>query len=315
MKKPKMKLVELFSGISMTKTGFDNSGVFDIESVATCEMDANAIIARAAVHDGLTPEMIENYSDYPSREEMGATLKKKRINYDFVKGKEYDWDKVVRSKDTKNQLKKTWLADKISHNLGDIEKVEKLPECGMVTFSFPCTDLSVAGKQAGMEEGLTRSGLVWEVVRILKNMQKDGDKLPNFLLMENVDALINKKNLPMYEKLNKVFEEELGYKVKYQVLNTKELSYPEVPTPQNRRRVYGLYYKSALEDNLADFGFPTPFDAGIRLKDILYDDVDLKYYVYNDKIVEMIDKLLENGTLAKEIELYEQIGAFDEGNS
>ena len=139
-KKPKMKLVELFSGLAMTRTGFLNSNCFDIESVATCEMDSNAIIGCAAVHEGLTPEMIENYPDYPSREEMGETLKKKRINYDFVKSKEYDWDKVVKSKDSKNLLKKTWLADKITHNLGDIEKVEKIPECGMMTFSFPCTD-------------------------------------------------------------------------------------------------------------------------------------------------------------------------------
>lgn len=54
-------------------------------------------------------------------------------------------------------------------NLGDITKVERLPPCDLVTWSFPCQDLSAQGGKAGMGQG-TRSGLAWEVVRILGSM-------------------------------------------------------------------------------------------------------------------------------------------------
>ena len=53
-------------------------------------------------------------------------------------------------------------------NLGDITKVEHLPDCDLMTYSFPCQDLSVAGKRRGMSEGSgTRSSLLWEVSRLL----------------------------------------------------------------------------------------------------------------------------------------------------
>lgn len=71
-------------------------------------------------------------------------------------------------------------------NLGDIRDIEGLPSCDLVTYSFPCQDLSIAGKREGMAEG-TRSGLVWEVVRLLEAMP---DK-PEWLLMENVPLVLS----------------------------------------------------------------------------------------------------------------------------
>lgn len=133
-----LKLVETFSGIGMQRRGIENTNLFNVDSIATCETDANAIISYAAVHCGLTIQMVKEYNEYPSRECMAKELIDLNINYDFVKKKKYDWNRVARSKDSKMQLQKTWLACKLSKNFGDICKVETFPKCDMLTFSFPC---------------------------------------------------------------------------------------------------------------------------------------------------------------------------------
>lgn len=286
LKKVPLKLVECFSGQGMQRRGLENSGLYNVESVATCETDGNVIISYAAIHCGLTEDMVDEYDKYPTRQEMADELKVMHINYDFVKDKEYDWDKLARSKDSKKVLQKTWLACKLSKNVGDISRVEEFPHCGFLTFSFPCTDLSIAGKQAGMVEGETRSGLVYEVLRIIKNMKKNGDA-PNFLLMENVDALVNQKNIKQYEALNEEFK-ELGYYVSYKVMNGKFAG-----VPQNRKRIFALYSLKPLDN----FEMPLDFDNELRLKDILLDEVDDKYYITSDKAQALLDELVLNGTL------------------
>lgn len=285
MNKIKIKMVSLFSGAGMQERGVENTDCFELERVGACDNDINAIIAYAAIHCGLTPELIANYPDYPSRQEMVDTLVAKNIGYDFVKDKAYNWQKYVNSADSKNYLKTVWLADKLAKNLGDITKIDKLPKCQFMTFSYPCQSLSISGKQEGMIEGETRSGLVFEVLRILRNMKADNE-LPNFLLMENVDALISKKFIKDYEEINKLFA-EIGYDVRYTVLNGKFCG-----VPQNRKRVFGLY---ALRDkvDLSKFEFPLPFDKGIRLKDVLEDEVDEKYYINNERTQELIKSLVE----------------------
>ena len=78
-------------------------------------------------------------------------------------------------------------------NLGDITKLEHLPDCDLLTYSFPCQDLSIAGNKRGMKEGTgTRSSLLWEVGRLLADAR---GREPSTLLMENVDAILNKKNI------------------------------------------------------------------------------------------------------------------------
>lgn len=216
---------------------------------------------------------------------MVDTLVVKNIGYDFMKNKPYNWQKYVKSADSKNYLKTVWLADKLSKNLGDITKVEKLPKCQFMTFSYPCQSISISGRQEGMVEGETRSGLVFEVLRILRNMKADNE-LPNFLLMENVDALVSKKFIKDYEEINKLFL-ELGYACKYQVLNGKFCG-----VPQNRNRVFGLYYLANKVD-LSKFEFPKPFDTGIRLKDVLEDEVDEKYYINNERTQQLIEQLVK----------------------
>lgn len=150
-----------------------------------------------------------------------------------------------------------------------------------------CTDLSLAGRQAGMVKGETRSGLVYEVIRILQNM-KELNVLPPFLLMENVDALVNKKNLPQFELLNEEFS-DLGYDCKWDVINGKNCG-----VPQNRKRVFAIYWLRDKYD-LSAFEFPKPYDTGIRLKDILQKDVDEKYYITNERATALIRNLVAEG--------------------
>lgn len=289
LEKKKITMISTFSGVGMQERGVENTNLFNLEVLATCEMDTNAIISYAAIHNNLTPELIDTYENYPSREEMANNLTRMNIGYDFKKKKPYDWHKVARSKDNKKLLQKIWLACKLNKNVGDICKVDSFPKCDLFTFSFPCTDLSVAGKQAGMVKGETRSGLVYEVLRILHNM-KETNTLPEFMIMENVDALVNKKNLPQYEEINKELE-EIGYGCLWNVENAKYTG-----IPQNRNRVYGLYYLKDKYD-LSDFQFPKKFDNGIRLKDVLEDNVDEKYYITNKKAKALIEELILNGTL------------------
>ena len=147
MNKQKITMNELFSGIGAQKRGFDNSGVFDCEVLATCDLDKDAIVTYASNHCGLTKELIETYADYPSREEMIKELSNKNIGYDFKKEKEYDWEKTGKKK-TK-ELEKYWLAMHLSKNLGDITKINKLPQADLWFYSSPCQAFSISGKQEG----------------------------------------------------------------------------------------------------------------------------------------------------------------------
>lgn len=91
----------------------------------------------------------------------------------------------------------------------DITKVERLPECDLLTYSFPCTDISNAGKQKGFAEGSgTRSSLLWEVRRLLRAYTENGGAPPKYLLMENVKALVQKKFKPHFVPYGTVCESE-----------------------------------------------------------------------------------------------------------
>lgn len=158
-------------------------------------------------------------------------------------------------------------------NLGDIRKIEHLPECDLITYSFPCQDLSIAGGKNGMAEGSgTRSSLLWEVGRLLADM-KERDILPEVLLMENVDAILNKKNIDQFRKWIMTLS-EMGYTSSYAVLNAKDYG-----IPQNRKRCFMV---STL--TFGELQFPPGFPLELRLKDMLENDVDESYYLSPQRI-------------------------------
>lgn len=135
----------------------------------------------------------------------------------------------------------------------------------LLTYSFPCQDLSNAGKGRGMEKGSgTRSGLLWEVERLLNEC----DELPQVLLMENVPQVHSVKNKPHFDKWIE-FLESKGYSNFWQDLNAKNYG-----IPQNRNRCYMV---SILGDY--SFEFPKPIPLTLKLGDMLETEVDEKYYL------------------------------------
>ena len=159
--------------------------------------------------------------------------------------------------------------------------------CYIMTYSFPCQDLSVAGKQKGMTKGSgTRSGLLWEVERLLNEVEN----LPQVLLMENVPQVHGKKNMEDFQRWID-FLESKGYSNYWQDLNAKNYG-----VAQNRNRCFMV---SILGDY--SFKFPEPIELKKVMKDYLEDEVDEKYYINNEKAQKLIQKLIDNGTLENTI--------------
>lgn len=163
--------------------------------------------------------------------------------------------------------------------------------CYIMTYSFPCTDLSKAGKQKGMSrESGTRSGLLWEVERLLDECEE----LPQVLLMENVPDVVGTANISDFaEWLRKL--ESLGYYNKHEILNAKEYG-----IPQNRERCFMV---SLLGDYYYEFPQPEPLKT--RLKDMLEDKVDESFYI-NDA---QIQKILSSTFQTTANRIYDEGGA------
>lgn len=162
----------------------------------------------------------------------------------------------------------------------------------LLTYSFPCTDLSVAGKMQGMSKAdwengnSTRSGLLWEVERILKELPED--ELPQVLLMENVPQVHVEKNKEDFENWCK-FLRSKGYFNQYIDLNAKNYG-----IPQNRERCFMV---SMLSDEYVEIDCPEEIPLETVMKDYLEDEVDEKYYINSEKAQKLIAKLIERGEL------------------
>lgn len=301
-----LTVIELCSGIGAQMKGINNTHLFNANMIATADLDKEVVVSYAAIHCGLTTDMIENYADYPSKEMMVKELTDKRLGYDFKKDKPYDWEKLSRRKDKTKGIEKYWLADYLSHNLGDMMQIKSLPYSDLLTYSTPCTDLSIAGKQEGLKWTCqdceceynpseldvdtrytcpncgshniksTRSGLLYEVERLLVTA-KENNTLPKYLLMENVDALISKKYIDSFKDwIGRL--DSLGYNSYYQTINAKNAG-----IPQNRNRIFCISIRKDIDTKL--FTFPKPFDTGIRLKDLLETDKDvLEKYFLSDEV-------------------------------
>ena len=160
----------------------------------------------------------------------------------------------------------------IANNLGDIRKIEELPDADLWTYSFPCQDISVAGKGAGIKEG-TRSGLLFEVERLLRVASEKGT-LPKYLLLENVKNLVSKKFKADFDKWLD-FLSELGYTNYWKVLNAKDYG-----IPQNRERVFCV----SIRGEHKPFVFPKPKELTIRLRDMIDETVDERFYLKESTI-------------------------------
>ena len=142
----------------------------------------------------------------------------------------------------------------------------------------PCQDFSLAGKQAGGDKDSgTRSSLMYETIRIVEKLK------PKYVIWENVKNLLSKKHRHNFDAYLETME-QLGYTNYYQVLNAKDYL-----TPQNRERVFTI---SIRKDINKIFTFPPKQELKLKLKDMLEDEVDEKYYL-SDDLMEHIQKTAE----------------------
>lgn len=160
-------------------------------------------------------------------------------------------------------------------NFGDISKIDwsAAPALDLLTYSFPCQDISSAGKQQGFSEGSgSRSSLLWECARAIES------KHPKYLLMENVKALTQKKFADDFRKWREWLI-GMGYKNYFAVLNAKDYG-----VPQNRERVFMVSFLGSHQP----YSFPKSFKLERRLKHVLEEEVEEKYWLKPEQIEAII---------------------------
>lgn len=148
---------------------------------------------------------------------------------------------------------------------------KELKGIDLITHGSPCQDFSVAGKQAGGDLGSgTRSSLLYETIRIV------GQIRPKYILWENVKNILSSKHKHNFDKYIETLD-ILGYNSYYKVLNAKDYG-----IPQNRERVYTVSIRKDIDK--CSFKFPHKEKLKLKLKDILEDEVDKKYYLSDEQM-------------------------------
>lgn len=152
----------------------------------------------------------------------------------------------------------------------DICKWNKNIKVDLIMHGSPCQDFSLAGLQAGGDEGSgTRSSLMYETIRIVEKLK------PKYVIWENVKNMISKKHIHNFNNYIQRMD-ELGYMSSYQVLNAKDYG-----IPQNRERVFTISIRNDINQS---FIFPPKKELKLKLKDMLEDVVDEKYYLTEKQI-------------------------------
>jgi len=239
------RVVETFSGIGAQAKALERIGMeFSIES--TCDWDINAIIAYCRIHrGGIDTDTYADVSDV----EIDAFLRKQTLSMDGKK----PINMCTYNRLTPEFKRLLYSAIKQTNNMVSITDVhgEDIPESvDLLTYSFPCQDLSLCGAWHGNMSGISReahnrSGMLWEVERILKEMNNTGRGLPKFLVMENVTNILSSTHRADFEDWRTTLS-SLGYYNHIYRLNAKNFG-----VPQKRERAYMV---SVL--------MKTPWDAG-----------------------------------------------------
>ena len=269
-----IRLIELFSGYGSQALALKYLGV-KFEHWKTCEWAVKSIQAYKDLH--FTDDDIE-LNPGRTKEEMIEFLYQKGISADYNKPMTKEQIKRL----SEDQLKTIIKNIAITHNLVNIQQVKgadlEIKDTDyftyLLTYSFPCQDLSLAGKGKGMSDTSTRSGLLWEVERILTECEHK----PQVLLMENVPQVHSQDNMKDFYKWQ-VRLEELGYKNYWQDLIATDYGIPQI---RNR-----CFMVSILGDY--SYTFPKPIPLKLKLKDMLETNVDKKYYLTEKMVQGMIN--------------------------
>ena len=273
-----IRLIEFFAGYGSQALALKYLGV-EFKHWKICEWAIKSIQAYKDIH--FTDDN-KNYSEVASKEEIQEMLFKWGISSNY--NEPMTREQINRL--SEEQLRTIFNNISATNNLVNIQDVKgedlaivKKDEYDYIlTYSFPCQDLSLAGKGKGMSDTSTRSGMLWEVERILTECHELGS-LPQILLMENVPQVHSADNVADFNKWQLRLE-KLGYKNYFQ-----DLIATDYGIPQTRNRCFMV---SILGDY--SYTFPKPIPLKLKLKDMLEDNVDKKYYITDGQLNNIISK-------------------------
>lgn len=229
-----LKVFETFSGIGAQAAALRNIGI-DYKVIGTADWDVNAILAYDLIHNG---NPVESKYDSMSKEKLLKILKKYTLSMD---GKKPASSKQIESQ-SKEFLSRLCAAIDRTHQMISVTDIKgnNIPnDIDLLTYSFPCQDLSAAGFWHGNKGGIARdannrSCMLWQIERILLEKYNAFQPMPKFLLMENVPNIISTRNIDNFnEWKNSLYQ--MGYESYSMILNAKDFG-----IPQKRRRFYML---------------------------------------------------------------------------
>lgn len=240
------RVIELFSGIGSQAEALKNIDI-DFEILNTCEWNVHALSAYNIIHNCQCCNTKYDYTDYTKKE-----LVKELLNLGISNDGKVAMTEKSLNAYSFEALTKIHEAIITTKNLVDISKVKgtDLPgKIDIMTYSFPCQDLSNVGAFHGYNKGIdrdanNRSGLLWEVERILIERKKEDYFMPKFLLMENVPALNSQRHKKNFNEWKEQLE-TLGYYNKEYVLNAKDFG-----LPQNRERLIMLSIHTYKDEDI-----------------------------------------------------------------
>lgn len=270
-----LKLIELFSGYGSQALALEYLGV-NFEHFRICEWAVPSIEAYNDIH-------IQDFNDYSKDKPLNEV-----IDYLADKGISMDYNKPM-NRDAISRRGEEWIRRVYNNVQATKDTVDIMRTHGsdffmrerervqvMMTYSFPCQDLSLAGKLNGMsEDSGTRSSMIWQVGRILQEM-KDMKQQPDILLMENVPQVCGEGNLENFGKWIHLLE-KLGYSS-----YTKILSATGFDIPQTRLRCFVISVPKGYS-----YAFPEEHKLNYCLNDFLEKDVDEKYFLSDEAIAKI----------------------------
>ena len=297
-------IVELFSGIGSQAKALKNLG-YTINTLGTCEWDLHAFIAYDAIHN--SAELPEDVARM-KKEDILKQLSVYTLSNNGKEKMEYKTLKTY-SEDT---LRRVYAAIIRSNNFVDVSSLtgEKMPEgVDILTYSFPCQDLSNVGAFHGYNKGIdkdsgSRSSLLWQVGRILGEMKDAEKELPKYLLMENVPTLLAKRHKANFETWIDDLK-ELGYVSYYFQLNASDFGLPQnrprllmvsvfVGDDEVKKKIVESYFKGKTSEKIVKEFVDSDYYKKIEIKDLLR--VDYK----NPKYRKEAEECTPNDTVSRQ---------------
>ena len=281
-------LVELFSGIGSQAKALKNLGI-KVKTIGTCEWDLHAFIAYDAIHN--SPELPPDVARM-SKDDILKELESYTLSNSVKEKMEY---KILRSYSV-DALRRIYAAIGRCKNFVDVSSLSgrMMPDnIDILTYSFPCQDLSNVGAFHGYNKGIdkdsgSRSSLLWQVGRVLQEMNDSGKNMPRYLLMENVPTLLAERHKGNFDIwINDL--QKLGYVSKYFYLNASDFGLPQnrprllmvsvyVGCDERKKHAAKTYFNEKTEPGVVDDYKNSKHYKKIKIKDLLKIDYTVKKY-------------------------------------